>query len=173
MSFRSLVEFCSAEALANSMDPTEAAVWRAYCREYSTKFHTPLNAVMTELDPEYVILHVLEARLENIDHEEHLESILDQIYTMEDPEYSKEKAEEQHSFDEQAEKEEQDRLDRGESLFKFLTRKSVKNNKVKMKEILKKETPKPSTLPKSGGIDMARLAHLEEEEQGSGFKDDE
>jgi hypothetical protein len=173
MIFRALIDFCSAEALGNSMEPTEETVWRSYCREYSTKFHTRLDVVMNELDPEFVILQVMESRLENIDHDEHLESIMDSIYSMEDPSYSKDKAAEQQSFDEQAEKEEKERLDRGESLFKHLTRKSVKNAALKMKEILKRETPKPNKLPKSGGLDMARLAHLADEEAEGGFKDDE
>lgn len=173
MIFRALIDFCSAEALSNSMEPTEEAVWRSICREYSTKFHTPLFQVMENMDPEFVILQVYEARLENIDHEENLEQILDSIYTLEDPAYSKEKAAEQQSFDEQAEKEEEERLERGESLFKHLTRRSVKKAQTKMKEILAKETPKPSALPKSGGLNMDRLAHLADEDQGSGFKDDE
>jgi hypothetical protein len=171
MSFRDLLDFCSAKALHESMEPTEEAVWDSICREYSIKFHTPLNVVRDQLSPEFVIAQVYANRLEGIDHEEHLEQILDSIYTMEDPSYSKEKAAEQQSFDEQAEKDEQERLESGESLIKHLMKKSVKKNSNKMKELLK-DAPKPKTLPKTGGINMDKLAHLAAEEEEGGFKDE-
>jgi hypothetical protein len=172
MSFKDLIDFCSADALANSMEPTEDAVWKSICREYSTKFHTPLHLVLNALDPELVISQVYASRLENVDHEENLDSILDSIYTMEDPTYSKDKAAEQQAFDEQAEKDENERLERGESLFKHLISRSTKNNATKMKQILKKKTPKPKPMPKQGGIDMDKLAHLAAEEEEGGFKDE-
>ena len=173
MSFKNLIDYCSAKALANSMEPTEESVWNALCREYSTKFHTRLDVVMNDLDPELVVLQVYESRLENVDHEENLEQILDSIYTLENPEYSKDKAAEQQVFDEQAEKEEEERLERGESLFKHLSSRSVKNRAKEKKEVAKKVTPKPSKLPKSGGLNMEKLAHLAEEEEEGGFRDEE
>jgi hypothetical protein len=177
--FKDLLDFCRAESLGNLMEPTEASVWRSICREYSTKFHTQLDIVMEKLDPYKVILNVYESQLDNFDLDENLEQILDIAYSLSDPNYSKEKAEEQRRFDEQAEEEEKERLESGESLFKYLARKSVKNKGKKKKQALSdKDAPtlktNPKKMPKSGGLDMAKLQHLaDEEKDGSGFDEED
>ena|ERR1035437_7158625 len=166
INFRDLLDLCRAESLANLMEPTESSIWRSICREYSTKFHTPLNLVMDKLDPYFVILNVYEQQLESFDLDENLEQILDTAYSLADPNYSKQKEEEQKSFDEQAEKEEKERVESGESLLTYLARKSSKNKKKA------KKAPKAKKMPKSGGINMEALSHLQEEDQGS-FDDEE
>lgn len=167
MIFEDLMNYCKAEAIASLVDPTYESIYRYLCREYSTKFHTPLDQVF-KLDPEFVMLHVWESRYEKMDLDDELENILDTIYTMQDPEYSKAKADEQQAFDEQAEKEEEERIASGESLTAHLKKNQKKNSKGKNKDIEK--VPSPG-LPKSGGIDMEKLKHLEKEEKEGGFKD--
>ena len=178
--FKDLLDYCRAESLGNAMEPTETSMWRSICREYATKFHTELDKVMNKLDPLHVILNVYESQLEGFDFDEHLEHILDAAYSLSDPNYSKNKAEEQQAFDEQAEQDEKERLERGESLFGYLARTSAKN-KAKAKN--KKNNPyadskettiptgKPKKMPESGGLDMAKLEHLAKEEEEGGFED--
>jgi len=116
--FKELLDFCQAEAIANKMAPTEASVWRALCRQYSEKFHTPLVQVL-EMDPEHVILNVFEAQSEDMDVEDYqkLEHIMDTLQTINDPEYERAKAGEQAEFDRRAEEEEAKRIAAGKPVY--------------------------------------------------------
>lgn len=165
--FKDIIDYCRMEAYNSVMLPTESSVWRSFCREYSTKFHTPLLEVEEKLDPEHVIRHVLESQMEGIELEEHIESMMDTIYTVADPNYSAEKAREQQDFDERTVKEEEERKARGESLFDYLRRNSVKKK-------VKAEMAKPALPPGAPTKGSVDLSHLEKEESGGpGFKDDD
>jgi cysteinyl-tRNA synthetase len=173
MKFKDLIDYCRLEAYYSAMVPTEDSVWRAFAREYSAKFHTPLKTVMDDLNPEFVILNVLEAQMEGVEVDENIEQILDIIYTISDPEYSAQKASEQAEFDARTVKEEKERKMRGESIHKYLLRNSVK--KQKMAETAKQKpqqaSPIPPGSPTKGHID---LSYLDAEEKNSqGFKRDE
>lgn len=128
-----LLYYCQAEAIANKMNPNEASVYRSICRSYSEKFHTPLTLVM-ELDPEHVILNVYESQAEDmkIDDYQRLESIMDTLLMMEDPNYEAKKKDKQAEYDRQAELEEEERIKSGKavhpSLQKDLNRKKISGN---------------------------------------------
>lgn len=132
--FQDLLDCCLAEALENAFLPDAEVIFKSLCRTYSTKFHTPLHTVYT-LDPKEVIQAVLEERYVGSDIISNLEDMLEQVYTLEDPEYKKQKEVDMDSFVKAAEAKEQERI--------------RKNNE------LKKERPKEEV--KKGGFDASKL----------------
>jgi hypothetical protein len=154
MTLDDLLDFCSAEALASKFEPTESAVWRKLCRQYSKKFHTPLPQVMS-LNPEEVAINVFEENLEELDTEEHLEQLLDLIYTLEDPEYARQKEEELGQFIKDTERQEKERIRAGKPIHPGMVSDSSPR-----KLVSKKEATRESSLP-TGGI--VNLSYLEDD----------
>jgi hypothetical protein len=152
--FKELLEFCQAEAIANKMSPTEASVWRSYCRIYSEKFHTPLAKVL-EMDPEHVILNVFEAQTENLDIEDYqkLEHIMDTLQTIKDPEYERAKAGEQAEFDRRAEEEEAKRIAAGRPVYQG-----------KKKNTFQKTDTPEDKKPTGGMVNLDYLSQSDSEE---------
>lgn len=109
--FHELLEYCKALAIKNALLPNDDTMWRSICRAYSKTFFVPLPQVMA-MDPEHVIMTVLEDRYESIDVIENVEKLLDQVYAIEDPEYRKQQAEELDAFAELSEEREQKRLNK-------------------------------------------------------------
>jgi len=92
-----------------------------------------------------------------------LEKILDHIYTMEDPNYAREKVRELDDFVKRAEREEAERIRLGKPIHKALKQEpSLKNTPEKEES----EEPKQT----SGGINLAYLAK-EEENDPTNFQD--
>ena len=83
IAFTDILQYCQAEAISGRVSPTEESMYRSLCRDYSEHFNTPLHMVL-ELNPEFVILNVLEKRAEKFDLEDYqsLEGILDMIMSI-------------------------------------------------------------------------------------------
>lgn len=113
--FNELLEYCKAVALKNLLVPTEDSVWKSICRAYSKTFFVPLPEVLN-LDPEHVILMVLEDRYEHVDVVQHIESLLEQIYILEDPAYRKQQSEDMDAFAKVAEQLEQKRINKNNNI---------------------------------------------------------
>ena len=152
MSFRDLLDTASAQALADHLSPTEISVWERYCREFSTKFHTPLVEVQS-MDPLFVVKQVNANNLEDFNAEERLPDLLDMLGSLSDPDYDakKERAirEEMRGIEEQ----EAERIKNNEP---------VHHSLVKDKRVITKEQP-PKELPKSGGVNFSYLENYENE----------
>lgn len=146
MEFSELMAYCKAQALRDVLAPTEESVHRSFCMAYSQKFHVPLPEVL-KMDPEHVMLVEFTSQLEEIKIEKHIDSILDQIYTLENPNYQKEKENDLEDFIKKAEKEEAERV-----------------KKLK-KTIVKKEEVEEEKKPSGGTVDFSGLK--DEEEPGN------
>ena len=156
LNFRDLLDTCKAEAIANTLVTTEVSVWREMCRTYSKTFHTPLHLVLN-MAPEEVALAVFEEQLNDFDDEKHLETILDQIYTLEDPEYEDEKESQVDEFIEQARKDEEERLRLGKPIHRAM----------KNEDVLPGIAEPPIAPEKSSGfLNLAYLAKEEEDQEG-------
>lgn len=154
MEIEELLSYCQITAIHNRLLPDAQALYRKFCRQYSKKFYTPLPQVM-ELDSIHVIQSVYEDSLENMDLEddEDVAAILERILMLEDPNYEAVSEEDLQDFIDEAEQEEEERVDTGLSLHKAL---------------LKKEAPKapaqaPKELPKNGGINLSYLSESKNE----------
>lgn len=143
--FNELIEYCKAIALKNAFIPTEDSVWKSICRTYSKTFHTPLHQVL-QLDPEHVILAVLEDRYDGIDMLANVESFLDQIYALEDPNYRKQQNEDMDVFAQQAEELEQKRIN-----------KNNQRDAANKKALSGKQEPEPENKPTGGSVDFSGL----------------
>ncbi len=153
--FDLLVQTVRAEAIAFKLYPNLESMWRYYCRLYSQKFYTPLLQVL-ELDPEHVLLNVMESNMDDKDVVEQIEEMMDKIYSIEDPEYDAKLRNEQDDFDRRAEEEEEDRQRLGKPLHKSLAGSPFE------KKVLKKEPEQVKETPSQGFID---LSYLDKEEQ--------
>jgi hypothetical protein len=151
MTFEELLDLATAEALASRLEPTEDYAWRKICRQYSKKFFTPLHEVFA-MNPEEVALHVFEDTLETFDTDEHMEQLLDLIYTLEDPEYAKHKEEEMQEFINDAVREEQERTREGRPIHPALG-KDQSSGKLNSKAEIRKE----ASLPAGGMVDLSYL----------------
>jgi hypothetical protein len=151
MSFRDLLDSASAQALADHLSPTETSVFEKYCREYSSRFHTPLLDVMA-LDPYFVARMVNSDNLSEFNASERMEDLFDMLGSLGDENYDAKK--EKAIRDEMAQIEERERLrlERGEAIHPSLE----KDKRV----IVKDQPPKPKELPKSGGINMGLVNQL-------------
>lgn len=152
ISYSDLLATYHAEAIKNTLESTEVAVHRQICREYSKAFHTPLHLVL-KMDPAEVILAFYEEQLSNFNPEEdgHIESLLDRIYALEDPEYEKEKRREMDDFDKKAEEEEEERLAEGRPIHKGMTKSILENDLEEPKmAVTKRRTGGKLTFDQSG-----------------------
>ena len=105
MTIDEILDAASAEAIACQLTPTQESMYRHVCRLYSKKFNTALPVVM-DLDPYEVALAVFEENLsERRDEEDFIDSLLEMIYSMSDPNYDKEKEKELEDFMESVRKE--------------------------------------------------------------------
>lgn len=149
-----IIDFARAQAIADALHPTEESNWRGICRAYSRTYHTPLHLVY-EMPPEEVALAFFENQMDDMDVDKELESLLDTIYAIEDPEYAAQKKAELDDFIEQAEEEERERLKKGKPIHPALR----KENEVSLKNA--PETLPEPDLPTGGSID---LSYLEDDE---------
>lgn len=109
MEFLELIQYCKAQALRDVLAPTEETIYKSICRAYSQKFHVALPEVF-KMDPEHVLLTEFTSQLEEVNLEKHIERILEQIYTLENPDYAKTKEDDLQAFIAQAEKDEKERI---------------------------------------------------------------
>jgi hypothetical protein len=150
--FDDVVDYCRAEAIASKLFPTLESSWRAFCRQYSKTFHTPLHDVM-DLDPEFVMLAVFEEGYssKNMANRDDAAYIIEEFRRMEDPNYDATQAQEFEDFAEGIEEWED-------------FRQSVKSpipKKGQQVEASKPEEPKET--PKQGFIDLSYLEDSDDE----------
>lgn len=141
MDFIDLIHYCKAQALRDVLSPTEESVHLSLCMAYSEKFHVALPEAM-KMDPEHVLRVVFASQLESVNIEKNIDSILEQIYTLENPDYEKKKEDDLQSFIAQAEADEAVRLK-------------------KLKKTSKKKKPEPEKKPLGGSVDFSSLKNEE------------
>lgn len=159
LTFDEVLDYCQAIALQNKLRPSDESIWRSICRDYSIKFNTKLTEVLS-MDPEHVILTHYESQLDEVNIEDNYEKLLDMIYSLQDPEYAKQKANELYDYIKQAEREETERVKAGRPIHKGLRHASELNQETKL--------PEAQPGPSQGHID---LSYLDKEEQEGGFDD--
>ena len=122
MDFKELTDYCQSLAILTKLEPNAESVWRSICRSYSIKFSTPLHLCLEgQVDPETILLNLYEEELEAKDAEEIIESLLDLIYRIEDPEYEKAKEDDLQDFIAASKLQEVERVKKLSSLKKPLT----------------------------------------------------
>lgn len=149
ITLKDIVDFCRVESVASKLNPTEEARWRKFCRDYSKKFFTPLHEVYN-MDPEFVILQVLEEQLDDVDPVEHLETLMNVVYGVEDPNFEATQEKDLQEFIKDAEEEEESRVAEGRAIYQPKKKKS-------------EEKPKKE-LPKQGYLNLSYLEKQDQEE---------
>jgi hypothetical protein len=142
--FYSLIELQQLKAIALALEPNLDSIYRIKCRNYSQKFQTPLHLVY-ELDPVQVLRDLFEDQYPPSIVEEELEELMDRLYTMKDPSYSRMSAEET------------------EELVDAVLNREIKRlskKKPPTQETIKADI-KAAEIPKSGGMNFADLEKLE------------
>ena len=91
--FFDILEHSQLRAIDAAINPTAESIYRIKCREYSIKFHTALDQVM-KLDPMFVAQTLFEDLFHPSIVNEELEELMDKLYIMKDPNYSRMKQEE-------------------------------------------------------------------------------
>jgi hypothetical protein len=155
--FEKLLNLCQIEAINHTLNPNEAYIWRKICRAFSEKFNVSLLEA-EEMSPEYVLTHIMESRLESMDFEENIESIIEMIRKIEDPNYQDTEDASLDDFIKQAEAEEKDRLKKGEAIFG--TDKARPKN-----SLLESELPEAKVEPTRGSINLEYLEKLDREDE--------
>ena len=87
MNFYDLLEYCQIKAIYNAIDPNQESIYRIKCREYSTKFFTPLHIVQDQLDPLFVMQALYEDKYTPNIVDEELPELLEKLYKIKDPTY--------------------------------------------------------------------------------------
>lgn len=143
MAFQEILELCKAKAISDLLSPSEDSVYRSICRTYSKTFHTELEKVYA-MDPEKVVSAVFEDKYDQVDRIEHLETLLEEIYTLEDPDYRKQQQAEMEPFIKMAEKLEKARMQKTE------------------KTPFSRDVPKEESKPTGGSVDFSGLNEKKE-----------
>ena len=158
MDFKDLLDYCKAEAIANTLLSTELSIWRALCRSYSKKFSTPLHMCLDGTIPaEDILLAEFEDQLDNFDMDKDLDTVLEQIYRIEDPDWDEKMEEDVQEFMVRARFEEAERIRLGKPIHKLLGKEPNLENTP--------EVPPPLSPQKRGG--HINLSYLEREEMGN------
>lgn len=154
--FYDLFQISELKAIGLAIDPTLDSIWSLKCREYSEKFHTPLHVVINELDPVFVLDQLNQDKYHPSVATNELEELLDKLYKIKDPSYSK-----------MSKQEIEDLVD------------AVLNKEIKRSQSKKAPTPESieaeikkseSRTPKSGSMNFSDLEKIESE-PNTGFKD--
>lgn len=141
-----------------ALEPSLESIWRIKCRQYSITYNTPLHVVTNELDPMFVLQALYEEQYSpSIVEEEYLE-LLDRLYTMRDPNYTRISPAETESLVDAV-------------LNKELARAAKK--KKPTQENIQAAIKEAEVKPKSGGMNFESLEKLEADAESnkSGFED--
>ena len=151
MNLFELSDLAELRAIDSKLNRTEDSIWRYYERQYSEKFHTPLHQV-SELEPLFILQALFESQFDSLSLSEdgELNSLLDRLYSIQDPNYDAEAEKAELEFNKKAEEEEEERL-----------AKLAAKKKKKQKNASEKKSPIDK---KNGGIDLSYLASLQETE---------
>lgn len=158
MNLQDIVDCARAMAIADSLAAGEEANWRYICRHYSKTFHTPLHLVY-ELSPEEVIRAFFEDQMDSRDVEKELDTIMDSIYELEDPNYDASKREELTDFIKEAEEEERERIAAKKPIHPAL----AKENEVSLKNASQDTPESDPERPTGGSINLSYLADNDNE----------
>lgn len=152
--FYDLFQISELKAIDLAIDPTLDSIWSLKCREYSEKFHTPLHVVINELDPVFVLDQLNQDKYHPSVATNELEELLDKLYKIKDPSYSKMSKQEI------------------EDLVDHVLNKEIKrlnSKKAPTPESIEAEIKKSENkLPKKGGLDFSDLEKLDKDPD-SGF----
>src|ERR1035437_4417238 len=88
LDFYSLFELAQLKAINSALEPSLESIYRMKCREYSVKYHTALHLVYS-LNPMDVLQALYEEQYPPSIVGEECEELLDKLYTMKDPTYSR------------------------------------------------------------------------------------
>jgi hypothetical protein len=147
MDLFSLFELAQLKAIEVAVDPTLESVWRSKCRDFSQKFFTPLAEVLN-MDPSFVLQNLYEEEYTPASVREDLEGILERLYSIKDPTYTKiDKAELEELVDNVMNRE----IARAKKK-KPITQQTIQED-IKKAELNK---------PKSGGINFSDLEKTDE-----------
>lgn len=157
--FLELIEQAELLALHAAISPSIESIYRLKCRQYSVMFHTPLDRVM-ELDPAFVLQALYEDRFSASAVDEELEELLDRLYTIQDPTYSRISQAETEDLVDSVLQKEMKRLGKNKPSEKTLLAKNTSEKETK------------TTNPKSGGLSFESLEKADEAIEGNsnGFK---
>lgn len=158
ISLREIIDVCRVEAIVSRISVSEESEWRAFCRYYSENFHTALHIVLV-MEPEFVIKHCFEHKLQNVDVLEKMTELMNEVYVIEDPEYEATTSPDLAEFIAKAEADEVARVKAGKPVHKN------KNKKFDEASLIP-ETPKelPPNLPKEGFVNLGYFAKQNKEE---------
>jgi hypothetical protein len=160
MDYYSLLEFSQLKAIHLALEPSIDSIFRIKCRDYSQRFHTPLHVVMNELDPMVVLEALYEEQYRPSIVEEELEELMDRLYLMKDPNYSRMTKEQTEDLVDAVLNREIERA----------KKKKAPTQQTILDEIKRADT-KPQN-PKSGAMDFSQLEKLESKSEinKSGFE---
>lgn len=166
MDFYSVIELEHIKAIQAALEPTLDSIWRLKCRAYSQKFFTPLHVVMYELDPVMVLQALYEDQYHPSSIGEEMDSLLERLYTIRDPNYQAMSNEDIEDFVDAV---------LNKEIARLAKTKKVPETKITSQKA-KTETPETITLPgkpKSGGMKFNDLAATEEKAEAgkAGFED--
>jgi hypothetical protein len=88
MNFYDLIHHAELLAIGVALSPTPESIYSIRCREYSDRFRTPLHEVY-DLDPMFVLKNLYEDKYQPSEIHDEMEDLLDKLYTMQDPTYSR------------------------------------------------------------------------------------
>lgn len=145
MNLYDLIEFHQVLSIGLALEPTTESIFRIKQREYSDRFNTPLHEV-AKLDMAFILQHLYEDLYPPSIVEEELEELLDKLYKIKDPTYSRVSVQET-----------EDLVDA------VLNREIARAAKKKVPtQESSKEVDMPGTpTPKSGGLNFGQLESLE------------
>ena len=156
INFKEIIDACQAEALANKLSPSEDSVYRSLTRRYSKRFNVSLATVRL-MSIHDILLDLYEDQLEDIDTDDHLEDFKESIRKIKDPNYEENEEAAMDDFEEQALREEEERIKAGKPVHHSLRKQASLEKRVS-------EVPeaKSEKNPTGGFID---LSYLEKEDQ--------
>ena len=153
MDFYTLLELSQLRAIEAAINPSSDSIFRIKARQYSVTYHTPLSEVM-QMDP-LTVMQALEEEKYNIStFEEDPEGLLDQLYKIKDPNYSKMSKEDTENLVDAV-------------LNKELKRLSKK--KAPTQETIQAEIKASEVKPKSGSMTFGDLEKIDSQTENKGF----
>lgn len=160
MDFYSLFELAQIKAIHSAIEPSMDSIWRLRCREYSEKFHTPLHVVINELEPMFVLQQLYESDFPPSILDDELEDLLEKLYQIKDPSYTKMSKEELEELVDNVLNRE---IARSKKNKKDITQETI------IADVQKEEIKKQ----KSGSMNFKELEKLDSQQESSlsGFKD--
>lgn len=153
MNIFELSEYVLVKSIHDKLLPDQLSAWRYICRDYSITFSTPLHLVET-LDPEFILTHLHERNLDkrNLDDDEHLNSLLETLNAIEDPEYDAKRNAEEELANELIVRQDAER------------RRLKELKKKKEAAIKANKEEKPKELPKQGSVNLSYLSNMADKE---------